>query len=469
MPVTEKTAKEISDEEISIQKQFADRVRKRFEGRKCYVRSFGCQQNVSDGEKIKGMLLGMGGKITEDASEADFIIYNTCAVRENAEDRAFGNIGALKHFKEQNPDLIIAICGCMTQQERIAEKIRKSYTYVDIVFGTHSLHKLPELLYKKIYEQNRVFDQSEDDRDIVEGLPIERDGKFKAWLPIMYGCDNFCSYCIVPYVRGRERSRKSENIIAEAREIVSAGYKEIMLLGQNVNSYGKNIEGEKNFSALLKAIDGIEGDFRIRFMTSHPKDCTKELIDTIAESEKICHHIHLPVQSGSNEILRRMNRKYTAESYCELIEYAKKKMPDVTFTSDIIVGFPGETEEDFEKTEELVKKVRFSALYTFIFSKREGTAAAEYEDTETDENKGRRFRRLLELQEKIGTELREKYIGSVARVLIDSKGKNEGYVTGRDEYNNIIVVPGGEEKIGEMLNVRITKALNWALEGEITE
>ncbi len=465
--MAKESAKEIPQEELDRQEEFVCLVKEHFEGKKCFVHSYGCQQNVADSERIKGRLEEMGGVFTDEVNEADFILYNTCAVRENAEDRAFGNVGALKHCKERNRDVIIALCGCMTQQERVVERIKKSYPYVDLVFGTHSAYKLPELLYRVIKGKTRVYEHTEDERDIAEGTPIHRDGEVKAWLPIMYGCDNFCSYCIVPYVRGRERSRRSENIINEAKEIAARGYKEIMLLGQNVNSYGKGIEGELNFAGLLREIDKIEGDFRIRFMTSHPKDCTKELIDTIASSRKICRHIHLPVQSGSDGILKRMNRKYDSAAYCELIDYARRVMPDVTFTSDIIVGFPGEEKEDFEKTVELIKRVRFNALYTFIYSKREGSAAAKYDDYVSDEEKGEWFRRLLEVQEGIGVSLREEFLGRTVRVLIDSKGKNEGYVSGRDEYNNIVVIKAPESMIGEFADVKLTKALNWAIEGEI--
>lgn len=315
--------------------------------RKCLVHSYGCQQNVSDGEKIKGMMLQMGYELTDGLEDADAVIYNTCAVRENAEDRVLGNVGALKHYKRRNPSMVIGLCGCMTQQQSVVDKLKKSYPHVDLVFGTYLLYALPEMLYNVLSTGGRIFDLSEGAGLIAEDLPVHRDGAVRAWLPIMYGCDNFCTYCIVPHVRGRERSRRPEAILAEARQLVQEGYKEITLLGQNVNSYGKGLEGKLdepvNFSALLRMLNQIPGEFRIRFMTSHPKDCTHELIDTIAQCEKVCNYIHLPVQSGSNRILQEMNRRYTVEDYRELIAYARRTIPGVTFSSEIMVGFPGES------------------------------------------------------------------------------------------------------------------------------
>ncbi|MFZ2539903.1 MAG: tRNA (N6-isopentenyl adenosine(37)-C2)-methylthiotransferase MiaB, partial [Oscillospiraceae bacterium] len=309
-----------------------------------HVHSYGCQQNVSDGEKIKGLLAIMGYTFCDTPDEADIVIYNTCAVRENAEDRVFGNIGELKHNKERNPEMIIGLCGCMMQQEHISQKIKKSYPQVDIVFGTHVLTKLPQMIYNTLTSHKRQFDISDKDIQIVENIPIVRDKTFaKANLPIMYGCNNFCTYCIVPYVRGRERSRKSADIITEFKSLVADGFKEITLLGQNVNSYGKGLDEDINFSKLLRVLNQIEGEFRIRFMSSHPKDATFELIDAIADCDKVCKHFHLPIQSGSNRVLSLMNRKYTTESYQKLIEYARKRIPDIAFTSDIIVGFPSET------------------------------------------------------------------------------------------------------------------------------
>ncbi len=432
------------------------------------VHSFGCQQNSSDTEKLKGMLARMGYGFTDRPEEARLVLFNTCAVRENAEDRVLGNVGALKAYKAANPELIIALCGCMMQQPHMAEKVKKSYPYVDLVFGTHVTHMFPELLYTCLSEGKRVFNLSEENAPMAEGLPILRDNDLKAWLPIMNGCDNFCSYCIVPYVRGREKSRPSKEIIREATELVAAGYKEITLLGQNVNSYGKGLEEQINFAGLLYKVNAIPGDFRIRFMTSHPKDCTHELIDAIAACEKVCNHIHLPVQCGNNRVLREMNRHYTVEEYLELAAYAHQKMPDVTFTSDIIVGFPGESYEEFQDTLELVRKMRYSALYTFIYSRRSGTRAAQMPDPVSGEEKGRWFQELLDLQEKIGLEEHEAMVGGVYRVLVDGVGKTgEGYLTGRTESNVIVDFKAPKEIIGQFVQVRVTKARNWLVLGEL--
>ena len=329
---------------------------------KACVVTFGCQQNVSDSERLKGMLIKCGYDITEDMSDAQFIIFNTCAVREHAEDRVYGNIGTTKALKKENPDIIVAVCGCMAQRQSVADKIKKSYPYVDMVFGTQVQYRLPEFIYKRLSGGKRVFDLTLDNAEIPEDQPIKRDGSFKGWLPIMYGCDNFCTYCIVPYVRGRERSREPERILAEAREMIAAGYKDITLLGQNVNSYGKGGDSGINFAELLRRINALDGDFRIRFMTSHPKDCTRELIDTIRDCEKISSHLHLPFQSGSDRILKRMNRRYDREKYLELVNYAKEQIPDLSLTSDIIVGLPGETYEDFKETLSLVRAVSYTHL-----------------------------------------------------------------------------------------------------------
>lgn len=435
-----------------------------------HVHSFGCQANVSDGEKIKGMLAEMGYGFTDITDDADFILYNTCAIRKGAEDRVFGNVGELQHNKRNRKEMIIGLCGCMMQQKHVAEKIKKSYPHVDLVFGTHALHKFPQLLYEALTQKQRVFCVEDSDNVIAEGLPIRRDGRFKAWIQIMYGCDNFCTYCIVPYVRGREHSRRPEQIVAEARELVHQGYKEITLLGQNVNSYGKGLEGEVSFSKLLRMINDIEGDFRIRFMTSHPKDCTHELIDTIAQCEKVCRHIHLPVQSGSNRILKLMNRHYTREQYLELVRYAKAKMPDITFTSDIIVGFPSETHEDLLQTIDLIKQVEYDALFTFIYSKRKGTKAAEMDDPVTDNEKSLWFKELQLAQTEVGSRHNAALVGKTLRVLADGVAKSgKGYLTGRTDSNAVVDFKAGEEWIGKFVNVHITKALSWAVLGEIAD
>ena len=342
-----------------------------------YVRSYGCQQNVNDGEKIKGVLQDVGYGLCDNVEHADLILFNTCAVREHAEQRVFGNVGALKKLKEQNPRLMIGICGCMAQQEHIVEKLRQSYPYVDLVFGVDGIDRLPAMLAERIRKGKRYLEKPEERNAVVEELPIRRDSGFRAWLPIMYGCDNFCTYCIVPYVRGRERSREPAAILAEFKQLVAQGYKEITLLGQNVNSYGKGLENPIDFADLLNLLCEVPGDYQIRFMTSHPKDASRKLIDTIAAQEHLCKHIHLPVQSGSDRLLKEMNRHYNVAQYMDLINYAKEKVPGVTFSSDIIVGFPGETEEDFAATLDLIRKVGYMQLFTFIYSKRTGTKAAD--------------------------------------------------------------------------------------------
>lgn len=365
------------------------------------VKTFGCQQNVADSEKIKGIASSMGYVIDENIENADFVIYNTCAVRENAEDRVFGNTGMLKKLKKNNPNMVIGLCGCMMQQPHIVKKIKQSYPQVDLIMGTHALHLLPQLLYKILDGKTKVIDIEDRDGIFPEGLPILRDEKDHAWVPIMYGCDNFCTYCIVPYVRGREKSRKSIDVINEVKTLVNNGYKKITLLGQNVNSYGKGLEEKINFNNLLRKINEIPGEFEVGFMTSHPKDCSKELIDTISECDKISKHLHLPVQCGSDRILKLMNRKYTINEYKNLIDYAKEKINGLILSTDIIVGFPGETYEDFVKTKEIVEYVKYDFLYTFIYSRRVGTVAADMKDFVSSEEKHKWFDELLKLQEDI--------------------------------------------------------------------
>ena len=407
--------------EINYIEKVREILSKREGKHKAYVHTYGCQQNFSDGEKLEGLLEEMGYEIINSAEEAEFVIFNTFAIRENAEKRVFGNVGILKKAHEENPDMIIAVCGCMVQQEHIAKKFRQSYPFVDIVFGTHAAPRLPELVYKHITAKKRQFDIGEGEGCMAEYLPIHRDSDMKANLPIMHGCDNFCTYCVVPLVRGREKSREPENILAEAREIVAAGYKEITLLGQNVNSYGKGLVKGITFAELLREVNAIPGDFRIKFMTSHPKDCTRELLEAIRDCEKVCNYIHLPVQSGSNDVLRRMNRRYTAEHYMELVNMAREIIPDVTITSDLIVGFPGETEEDFEATMELSRKARWSMTYSFIYSKREGTKAAVMEDQIPHEVSSNRFQRLLDLQTEISHEINASFVGKTTTVLFDDE------------------------------------------------
>ena len=433
---------------------------------KAAVITFGCQQNVSDSEKLKGMLCSMGYSITEDMTEADFIIFNTCAVRGHAEDRVYGNIGKVKQLKKERPNLVAAVCGCMAQQQSVADKIKKSYPYIDIVFGTQVFHRLPEFVYKRLKGAKRIFELSLPNEDIVEDIPVSRDGTYKGWLPIMYGCNNFCTYCIVPYVRGRERSREPEKILEEAKSMIANGCKDITLLGQNVNSYGKGCDHGVTFAKLLRMINDIPGEFRIRFMTSHPKDCTIELLDTIKECEKISRHLHLPFQSGSSRILKRMNRYYDREAYLNLIKAAKERIPDVSFTSDIIVGFPGETYEDFKETLSLVEEVEFSSLFTFIYSPRNGTPAAIMEDPISREEKGKWFDELLRLQEKIAAENVKKYIGKTYRVLCDGEGDCEGVLTGHTSGTAVIEFEGDKSLLGEFLNVRVD-SYDGALKGTI--
>ncbi len=431
-----------------------------------HIRTFGCQQNVSDSEKLAGMLSEMGYAMTEEPLSADIVLFNTCAVRENAEDRVFGNVGALKAAKEQNRDMIIVLCGCMTQQPHIAKKLKTSYPYVDLIFGTHSIGRLPELLWKKLSQGGRFVDISQEEPSLKEDLPVLRDGSIRAWVPVMYGCNNFCTYCVVPLVRGRERSRELSDIVREVEGLIQAGYKEIGLLGQNVNSYGKTLNPPVSFAQLLETLNALPGEFIIRFMTSHPKDCTRELIDTIARCEKVCNHIHLPVQSGSNRILKAMNRRYTAEQYLELIDYAREKIPGVSFTSDIIVGFPGETEEDFEATYRLIERVRYHSLFTFLYSKREGTKAADLPDDTPYSVKQKRFDRMLALQRNIGMEHHQNLVGHTVRVLAEGKGKTApGRLTGKNEQGVIVEFDGEESLIGNFVSVRVTQALQWAVVG----
>lgn len=466
----------VSNEQIELQKNIADEVGELLLNRhgkqpKAFVHTYGCQGNVADSERIKGQLVMMGYTMTEETEEADLILYNTCAIREHAEDRVFGNVGAIKRLKQTNPQLIIALCGCMMQQAHIREKLQKSYPFVDIVFGTHNQYKVPEIFKSYLTRGKRFFADMTETNEVAEGIPALRDNSAKAWLPIMYGCDNFCTYCVVPYVRGRERSRKSADIIAEFKQIVAEGYKDITLLGQNVNSYGKGLDEDINFSKLIRQLNAIDGDFTIRFMTSHPKDCTKELIDTIAECEKASKHIHLPVQSGNNRVLKEMNRRYTREHYLELINYAKEKIEGLSLTSDIIVGFPGETYEEFCDTLSLVKEVGYTSLFTFIFSSRKGTKAADMPDPVPYEEKNKWFKELCDLQEEIASKHSANMKGKTYRVLCEGKSKTlEGYMAGRTDGNVIIEFPSENENlIGKFCYVKVTEPLNWLVRGELAQ
>lgn len=450
-----------NDEQNAYTERVYNILKDRYEAKpKACVETYGCQQNVSDSEHIKGMLVKMGYELTEDSSEADFVLFNTCAVREHAEARVYGNLGALKHLKRRRPSMLIAICGCMVQQDSVKERIRKSYPYVDILFGTHVSHRLPEFIYECLTTGKRVFNTSMENNDIVEDVPVHRDGDIKGWLPIMYGCNNFCTYCIVPYVRGRERSRNPEEVIAEAKRMVAEGFKEITLLGQNVNSYGKGAEHGVNFAKLLRMLNEIEGDFKIRFMTSHPKDCTEELLDAMADCEKVAHQLHLPLQSGSDRILTLMNRHYDIERYLHLIDYARSKMPDITLTSDIIVGFPGETYEDFKKTIEVIKKVKYTSLFTFIYSPRGGTPAAIMDDPISRAEKGKWFSELLAAQETVSREVYGAMVGKTYRVLCDGEGRTEGRMAGRTDGNVVIEFPADANSYGKYFDVRVNELSN---------
>lgn len=432
------------------------------------VDTYGCQQNEADSEKLRGYLTLMGYGFTQDEYQADVIVVNTCAVREHAEMRVLGNVGALNHTKKNKPEQIIAVCGCMVQQQHMAEKIKKSYPVVDLVFGPHELWRFPELLKQVMEKHKRVFAADKSDGVMAEGIPQRRDGSVKAWLSIMYGCNNFCSYCVVPYVRGRERSRCPEDVVAEARELVEAGYKDITLLGQNVNSYGRDLGLDVDFSDLIRMINDIPGEFLIRFMTSHPKDATEKLFRTMAECEKCAHQLHLPVQSGNDRILKVMNRNYDSAKYIAQVELARSYMPDLVLTTDIIVGFPGETEEEFEDTIKLVEKVRYDAMFTFIYSKRVGTPAAEMPDPYTREDKQRHFDRLTEVANRISGEKHKEYEGRTVKVLVDGE-------TGRDEYNlssrtnggRLVHLRGDKSLIGQFIQVKIVSSNTWALYGEI--
>lgn len=424
--------------------------------------------NEEDSEKLAGFLKGMGYIKTEDINSADVILFNTCCVREHAELKVYGNVGRLKKLKEKRPEIIIAISGCMMQQEGIPQAIKKKFPFVDIIFGTHNIHRFPELLQNALQSNSTIIEVWDKEGEVIEGIQSERENDIKAFVTIMYGCNNFCTYCIVPYTRGRERSRKPEAIIEEIRQLSSKGYKEITLLGQNVNSYGKDIEG-MNFAKLLRMVNEVEGIERIRFMTSHPKDLTDDVIEAIRDCEKVCEHIHLPVQSGSTNILKKMNRKYTKEKYLELVDKIKSRIKDVSITTDIIVGFPGETEEDFNETLDLVSKVEYDSAFTFIYSKRKGTPAAEYEDQVPDDVKHERFNRLVELVNNICERKNMEYKDKVVEVLVEGPSKTDkSKITGRTRNGKLVHFTASDEGDlkGKLVNVKITQPQNFILIGE---
>lgn len=428
----------------------------------CYVHSFGCQQNVSDGEKLLGALVEAGFAPSENYEEAELIIFNTCAVRENAEDRVYGVIGSLKKFKEEHPDAILGVCGCMAQQKSAAEHIKNVYKQVDLVFGTYAYSELYSMLAEVIESRKRIFNIEERPGEIDEDFTQLRSDRFVAYVPIMYGCNNFCSYCIVPFVRGRERSRTPEAVISEVKRLVSEeGYKEIFLLGQNVNSYSYG------FPELLRRLDSLDGDFRIRFMSSHPKDAGHELIDAVSECAKVCKHLHLALQSGCDRVLKEMNRRYTSGDYMKIVEYARSKDPGFSFSTDIIVGFPGETYEEFCETKEFIKRVKFDNIFSFVYSKRTGTKAALLPDAVSSKQKGLWLRELLLEQRETSSEWMSRFVGRNCRVLIDGKGKSEGMLTGRNDENIIVNFKGSPSLIGDFADVKITSAMSWALNGEL--
>ena len=430
-----------------------------------YVETYGCQQNEADSEKIHGLLAESGYAITDTPEGADVVVMNTCAIREHAEQRVFGNLGALTHTKRRHPGQKIFLCGCMAGQEQVVERIKKSYPHVDGVFSTHHLWQFPELLYRVLTTGKRTYFTEDEPGSIVEGLPQQRDSNLKAWVSIMYGCNNFCTYCIVPYVRGRERSRKAADILNECRMLIESGIKDLTLLGQNVNSYGKDLDEGIDFSDLLAKIAQLPGDFRIRFMTSHPRDASKKLFDTMAAYPKIAKQLHLPFQSGSSRVLKAMNRHYDREKYLEAVSYAKSVMPDLVLTSDVIVGFPGETEEEFEETISLIREVRYDSLFTFIFSPRPGTPAASMDDPTTKEEKNRRFDRLCAVQNSISEEIHSTYIGKTMVCLID--GTDKELLTARTEGGRLVRLSGPEYLVGTFAAVTITGATTWSLTGQL--
>lgn len=471
-----KSPEKIDNNELLKQKQITQRIRQNNEmehlktgkQKHMHVITFGCQQNSSDSEKIMGMLAEMGYTHTDKKEQADVIIINTCCVRENAELKLYGNIGALKQLKRDNPSLIIGVCGCMMQQEHAVEMIRKKYRHVDLIFGTHNIHKLPELLERSMDEKYTLIDILNTEGTIVEDIPVLREEKFKAWVTIMYGCNNFCSYCIVPHVRGRERSRMPEDIVKEIEGLAKDGCKEVTLLGQNVNSYGKDLEMKLDFADLIKLVNEIEGIERIRFMTSHPKDISDKLIQTMRECKKVCEQLHLPFQAGSNEILRRMNRKYTKEEYLNKVIKAKQEIPGVALSTDVIVGFPGETDEDFEETLDVLRRVEFDQVFMFIYSRRIGTPAALMEDQISNEDKHRNFDKLVKLQNDISRKLNGAYLDKTVEVLVDGTSKNDPTkYTGRTRTGKVVNFGGADGIIGKLVNVKINEIHSWFINGEM--
>ena len=458
----------ISQDQLDIQFACCDKIAAYWQEKGitpiAYVETYGCQQNEADSEKLRGYLTQSGYAMGSEAEGADVVIMNTCAIREHAEQRVFGNLGALTHTKRRHPEQKIFLCGCMAGETKVSDRIKKSYPHVDGVFSTHHLWQFPEILWNVLSGKKRQFFITDEPGSIAEGIPQVRDSKLKAWVSIMYGCNNFCTYCIVPYVRGRERSRKFEDILAECRCLIEGGAKEITLLGQNVNSYGKDLPQGKDFADLLEAIAQIPGDFLIRFMTSHPRDASEKLFDTMAKYPKIAKQLHLPFQSGSSRVLKAMNRHYDRETYLNKVNYAKKVMPDLVLTSDVIVGFPGETEEEFEETISLIQQVHYDSLFTFIFSPRPGTPAASMDDPTPKEEKNRRFDRLCAVQNAISEEIHGSYIGKTLRCLVD--GRDKDMLTARTEGGRLVRFAGSDDLIGTYRYLTITGATTWSLTAE---
>ena len=462
----------LSDADMERQREFTEKIKElhiqRGKTVRALVDTFGCQQNVADSQHIMGMLEAMGCEFVTEPAQADIIVLNTCAIRDHAEKRVYGNLGALTHTKKANPEQIICLCGCMAQRPEVAEKVRQSYRHVDLVFGPQALWKFPELLWQVYTRRGRVFSVEDEHGSIAEGMPVVREGRTRAWVSIMYGCNNFCSYCIVPYVRGRERSRDPEQIIREVRQLAAEGYKEITLLGQNVNSYGKDLGIGYDFADLLSALDEITGDYLIRFMSSQPKDASFKLFDTMARCKHVAKQLHLPVQSGCDRVLRAMNRPYDKARYLELITYARKVMPELVLTSDVIIGFPGETEAEAMETVALVEQVRFDALFTFIFSPRPGTPAAKMEDPVPRAEKQVWFDRLCDVQNQISEEIHARYVSRTLRCLIDGESDDSRWpLTARTAGGRLVHLVGDKAAIGTYHDVKITDSNTWALFGEM--
>lgn len=469
-----KTTK-ISPADVTRQLEFCEKIAERLAAQPqehlAFVDTYGCQQNEADSERLRGYLQAMGYGFTTDENAADVIVINTCAIRGHAEDRVMGNVGALVHAKRRHPGQIICLCGCMAQEPQVAEKIKESYRHVDIVFGPHALWRFPELLYRVLTRRGRIFENAEEAGSIAEGIPVVRQGKVKAWVSIMYGCNNFCTYCIVPYVRGRERSRMPEDVLAEVKGLVDEGYKDITLLGQNVNSYGKDLGLNMDFADLLEQINAIPGDFLIRFMTSHPKDASQKLFEVMGRCKKIAPVFHLPVQAGNDRVLKAMNRHYDRATYLDKVRRLREQVPDVVITSDIIVGFPGETTPEFEETLSLVEEVRYDALFTFIYSPREGTPGAKMPDPMPMAEKKANFQRLVDTQNVISAEKHAAYIGQTIRCLVDGVCEEDGFaLTARTPGNRLVRLETGEDSlIGTFQEVEITGANTWSLWGKIAK